>query len=142
EARIIESAPGRANVYARLKGTGARKAVILLNHMDVVPADRKFWSVDPFGGVIKDGYLWGRGALDMKGTGILQLVTMLAFKRQGAALEGDVIFLAVADEETGGELGAGFMVREHGDLFKDVSVVLNEGGSSEVLGGHTWHFVA
>jgi acetylornithine deacetylase/succinyl-diaminopimelate desuccinylase-like protein len=141
EARVIESEPGRANVYARLKGTGARKAVILLNHMDVVPADKKFWSVDPFGGVVKDGYLWGRGALDMKGHGILQLVTMLAFKRQGLPLEGDVIFLAVADEEAGGQLGAEFMLREHFDLLKDASVVLNEGGNLEVLGGRTWHFV-
>jgi acetylornithine deacetylase/succinyl-diaminopimelate desuccinylase-like protein len=109
--------------------------------MDVVPADRKFWSVDPFGGVIKEEFLWGRGALDMKGHGILQLMTMLAFKRQGPPPEGDLIFLAVADEETGGELGVGFLVREHFDLFKDASVVLNEGGSAEVLAGRTWHFV-
>ena len=141
EARIIESEPGRANLYARLKGTGARKPIVLLNHMDVVPADRKFWSVDPFGGVIKDGYLWGRGALDMKGHGIVQLMTMLAFKRQGLPLEGDVIFLAVADEETGGELGTGFLVRQHFDLFKDASVVLNEGGNPEILAGRPWHFV-
>jgi hypothetical protein len=67
EAQIIEAAPGRGNIYARLKGDGSKKAIVLMNHMDVVPADRRYWSVDPFGGVVKDGYVWGRGALDMKG---------------------------------------------------------------------------
>lgn len=128
EARILESAPGRGNIYARLKGDGSKKAVILMNHMDVVPADRRQWSVDPFAGMVKDGFIWGRGALDMKGMGIVELMTMLALKRQGVLLKGDVIFLGVADEETGGAMGAGFMVREHFDLLKDAGTVLNEFG--------------
>ena len=97
-----------------------------MNHMDVVPADRRYWSVDPFGGVVKDGYVWGRGALDMKGMGIVELMAMLALKRQGIPLKSDIIFLGVADEEAGGAMGAGFMVKEHFDLLKNAGIVLNE----------------
>ena len=85
EARIIESAPGRGNIYARLRGSGAKKAVMLLNHMDVVPADAKLWKEAPFSGAVKDGYIWGRGALDMKGPAIVELMTLLALKRNNVA---------------------------------------------------------
>ena len=81
EVVILDTAelgPGRANFYARLKGNGSKKAIALVHHMDVVPASREFWSVDPFGGVVKDGYVWGRGALDMKGHGIIQLMALIA----------------------------------------------------------------
>ena len=132
EARIIESAPGRANIYARLKGNGAKKAVVLMHHMDVVPAEAKLWKEPPFSGVVKDGVIWGRGSLDNKGAGIFELMTLLALKRQNVALKGDVIFLGTADEEAGGELGAGFLLDKHAELFKDVSVVLNEGGDIRV----------
>lgn len=126
KSRIIESAPGRGNIYARLKGDGSKKALVLLNHMDVVPADRRYWSVDPFAGLVKDGYVWGRGALDMKGMAIVELMAMLALKRQGIPLKGDVIFLGVADEEAGGTLGAEFIVKKHFDLLKDAGTILNE----------------
>jgi acetylornithine deacetylase/succinyl-diaminopimelate desuccinylase-like protein len=132
EARIIESAPGRANFYARLKGDGSKKAVVLMHHMDVVPADGKLWKVAPFSGAVKDGEVWGRGALDNKGAGIFQLLTLVALKRQNIRLRGDVIFLGTADEEAGGELGAGFLLEKHADLFKDVGVVFNEGGGLRV----------
>jgi acetylornithine deacetylase/succinyl-diaminopimelate desuccinylase-like protein len=128
EARIIESAPGRGNIYARLKGTGAKKAVLLLNHMDVVPAEAQLWKEPPFSGVVKDGYLWGRGSLDMKGPAIAELMGLLALRRSNIPLKGDVIFLGTADEEAGGALGAGFLVEKHPELFKDVGLVLNEGG--------------
>ena len=128
EARIIESAPGRGNIYARLRGSGAKKAVILLNHMDVVPADGNLWKEAPFSGSLKDGYIWGRGALDMKGPAIAELMTLLALKRNNVALRGDVIFLGTADEEAGGALGAGFLLEKHPDMFANVGVVLNEGG--------------
>ena len=128
EARIIESAPGRGNIYARLRGSGAKKAVMLLNHMDVVPADAKLWKEAPFSGTVKDGYIWGRGALDMKGPAIAELMTLLALKRNNVALRSDVIFLGTADEEAGGALGAGFLLEKHPDLFANVGVVLNEGG--------------
>jgi len=129
EARIIESAPGRGNIFARLRGDGSKQAVVLLNHMDVVPADPKFWKVPPFGGVIKDGVVWGRGALDAKGRAVLELMTLLALKRQNVELKGDVIFLGTADEEAGGALGVGYLVEKHFELFKNVGLVLNEGGS-------------
>jgi acetylornithine deacetylase/succinyl-diaminopimelate desuccinylase-like protein len=90
---ILESAPGRGNIYARLKGDGSKKAIVLLNHMDVVPADRRYWSVDPLSGVTKDGYLWGRGALDMKGMAVVELMAMLALRREGRPLKADIIFL-------------------------------------------------
>ena len=128
EARIIESAPGRGNIYARLRGDGSKKGVLLLNHMDVVPADAKLWQEPPFGGVIKDGVIWGRGAIDNKGGGVMALTTLLALKRQNAQLKGDVIFLGTADEEAGGVFGAGYCLEKHPNLFKDVGVVLNEGG--------------
>jgi len=132
EAHIFESAPGRGNIYARLKGDGSKKAIVLLNHMDVVPAYRQLWSVDPFEGAVKDGYLWGRGTLDMKGTGIVELMAMLTLKRQGTPLKADIIFLGVADEEAGGAMGAGFMVKEHLDLLEGAGTVLNEGGHIHV----------
>ena len=128
DAQIIESAPGRGNIYARLRGDGSKKPVLLLNHMDVVPADAKLWKEPPFSGVIKDNMVWGRGALDMKGSAILELAAMLALKRQNARLRGDIIFLGTADEEAGGALGAGYLLEKHPELFKDVGLVLNEGG--------------
>lgn len=134
EARIIESAPGRGNIYARLRGDGSKKAVLLLNHMDVVPADSRLWKEPPFSGVVKDGVIWGRGALDMKGSAILELVAMLALKRQAVSLRGDVIFLGTADEEAGGALGAGYLIERHPELFKNVGLVLNEGGGIRLDG--------
>ncbi|MGH7873586.1 MAG: M20/M25/M40 family metallo-hydrolase [Candidatus Binatia bacterium] len=132
EAKIIESAPGRGNIFARLRGDGSKKAVVLLNHMDVVPAEARLWKEPPFSGVIKDGIIWGRGAIDNKGGGVMQLMTLLALKRQNAKLQGDVIFLGTADEEAGGVLGAGHLVDKHPELFKDVGTVLNEGGGIRV----------
>jgi len=132
ESRIIESAPGRGNIYARLRGDGSKKPIMLLNHMDVVPAEAKLWKEPPFSGVVKDGVIWGRGAIDNKGGGVMALMTLLALKRQNAQVKGDVIFLGTADEEAGGMLGAGFLLDKHPDLFKDVSVVLNEGGGIRV----------
>jgi acetylornithine deacetylase/succinyl-diaminopimelate desuccinylase-like protein len=128
EARIIESAPGRGNIFARLPGGGAKKALLLLNHMDVVPAEAKYWRELPFSGVIKDGEIWGRGALDDKGPAVIELMTLLALKRQNVELEGDVIFLGTADEEAGGAMGVGYLMEKHPELFAQVGLVLNEGG--------------
>jgi acetylornithine deacetylase/succinyl-diaminopimelate desuccinylase-like protein len=128
EARIIESAPGRGNIIARLPGNGSKNAVMLLHHMDVVPADPKEWQESPFSGSIKDGEIWGRGALDNKGPAIAELMTLLALKRQNIPLKGDVFFLGAADEEAGGAMGAGYLLEKHPELFADVGIVLNEGG--------------
>ncbi|MBM4261674.1 MAG: M20/M25/M40 family metallo-hydrolase [Deltaproteobacteria bacterium] len=132
ENRVIESAPGRANFYARLPGDGSKKALVLMHHMDVVPAESRLWKETAFSGVVKDGAVWGRGAIDNKGGGVLGLMTVVGLKRQNTALKGDVILLGTADEEAGGVFGAGFLVENHADLFKNVGVVLNEGGSIRV----------
>jgi len=124
---IAESAPGRANIWARLKG-GNKPALLLLHHMDVVPADRRFWSTDPLSGEIRDGHIYGRGALDTKSTGILHLATLVALHRSKATLDRDVIFMATADEEAGGEFGVGWLVKNRPELFKGVGFVINEGG--------------
>jgi acetylornithine deacetylase/succinyl-diaminopimelate desuccinylase-like protein len=111
-SEVAESAPGRANLVARLPGDGSLGGIVLHHHIDVVYADRRYWTVDPFGGVVKDGYLYGRGALDMKSTGIVQLAALLALKRAHVPLKRDVILLATADEEAGSAHGARF-VAEH-----------------------------
>lgn len=133
ESQVFESAPGRANLFARLKGNGRKRALILLNHMDVVPADRQFWTIDVFSGAMRDGYLYGRGALDMKSLGAAQLMTMILLKRAGVALDRDVIFLATADEEAGGRQGAGWFVRDHPELISDAEFLLTEGGNNFVI---------
>src|SRR3954451_6007478 len=108
-----ESAPGRSIVLARLKGTGPAKPLLLLHHMDVVPTDPARWRHDPFAAEIVDGKMWGRGTIDMKGLGVVQLMAFLALKRQNVPLARDVILMAVPDEETGGTLGARWMRTQH-----------------------------
>ena len=123
-----EAAPGKMNLLARLKGTGKAKPILLLHHMDVVPADASRWDgFDPFGGEMKDGYIWGRGAIDMKGTGVLQLYAFLTLARQKVSLDRDVIFMAVNDEEIGGTMGTRYMLDHHYDEL-DPEYVLDEGG--------------
>ena len=129
ESQIFEPRPGKANLIARLKGDGSARPLILLNHMDVVLASREHWQVDPFGGVIRDGYVWGRGALDMKGEAIVHLMTFVALKRAGIPLKRDVVFLATADEEVGVGVGAGWIAREHPELVRDAEFLLTEGGT-------------
>lgn len=137
KGQILDTAElgaGRANFYARLKGTGPGRAIALVHHMDVVPVSREFWSVDPFAGLIKDGYVWGRGALDMKGHGIVQLMTFIAIKRAGVPLTRDLVYIANADEETDG-VGSRAFIDRHPDLIKDVEYLLTESGGSRVENG-------
>ena len=134
EARIMDSAalgPGRVNLYARLRGDGSKKAIALVQHIDVVPADARFWTVDPFSGAIRDGYVWGRGALDMKGEGIMHLMAMIAIKRSGVPLTRDIVFIANADEELG-STGATVFARDHADLLENVEFLVTEGGFNPV----------
>ena len=136
EGQILDTAelgPGRANFYARLKGSGSGKAIALVHHMDVVPVSPE-WSVDPFAGLIKDGYVWGRGALDMKGHGIVQLMTLIAIKRAGIPLNRDLVYIGNADEESGG-LGSRTFIARHPELIQDVEYLLTESGGSRVEGG-------
>ena len=134
EFNSAESAPGRGNIWARIKG-GDKPALILLQHTDVVPANMNFWTRDAFSGEIHDGYIWGRGALDMKGTGISQLAVFLSLHRSGLALNRDVVFLATADEEAGGAYGAGWMVENHPEVFEGAGLLINEGGSGYQANG-------
>src|SRR5689334_129912 len=138
EAQILDTAAlkpaGRANLYARLRGNGTKKAIALVHHMDVVPSDAKYWSVDPFAGAIKDGYVWGRGALDMKSEGIAHLMAMIALKRSGVPLNRDIVFIANSDEELDG-VGALTFVERHADLLKDVEYLITEGGDNKFENG-------
>jgi acetylornithine deacetylase/succinyl-diaminopimelate desuccinylase-like protein len=127
EVQRWESAPGRSIILARLKGNGKAKPIVLLHHMDVVPTDRTRWQRDPFGGEVADGAVWGRGAMDMKGIGVAHLYAFLALKRQEVPLDRDVIFMAVPDEEVGGELGAVWMRQNHYAQFEP-EYMLDEGG--------------
>lgn len=129
DATIVESAPGRANLVARLRGRSSDGALMLLHHMDVVPAVAADWTVPPFGGVVRDGFVWGRGTLDDKGPGIVQFLSAVLMHRLGRPLEHDLVLLAVADEEAGGALGARFVTSRRPDLLDGVESVLNEGGA-------------
>ncbi len=122
-----ESEPGRTNLLARLRGNGTGKPLILLNHIDVVQAQASEWQVPPFAGDRRDGFVWGRGAVDMKSMGVMELMAMLLAHRERRALQRDVVFLAVADEEAGGSLGAGYLM-EHYPAELAADLVVNEGG--------------
>ena len=128
EFNSAESAPGRGNIWARIEG-GDKPALVLLHHSDVVPVNEKYWDFDPFSGEIKDGYILGRGALDMKGTGISHLANFINLHRQGKKLNRDVIFIGAADEESGGNFGVGWLVENHPEIFEGAGLLLNEGGS-------------
>jgi len=130
-AEVFESAPGRGNLYARLAGTGARRPMILLSHIDVVPADSTRWQVPPFSGEIVDGAIWGRGAQDTKGLAIMQLATVVALKRRGIPLSRDVLLVANADEEVDSE-GSRWFTAQKAGLIRDAEFLLNEGGDNEL----------
>jgi acetylornithine deacetylase/succinyl-diaminopimelate desuccinylase-like protein len=137
QAQILDEdvlGAGRANIYARLKGNGSKKAIALVNHIDVVPADPRYWSVDPFSGAIQDGFVWGRGALDMRGQGIAQLMAMIALKRSDIPLTRDIVFIGNADEELG-STGAETFATRHADLLKDVEFLMTEGGENRFENG-------
>jgi acetylornithine deacetylase/succinyl-diaminopimelate desuccinylase-like protein len=134
----LDAGPGRTQLRTRLPGRGGKPPLMLLNHTDVVPAQREFWDVDPFAGVIKDGCIWGRGALDMKGMGILELMVMLLFQRHGLTPDRDLVFLAVADEETGSSMGIEWLDLHRPDWLSEPEFAINEGGMGMLnfLGAH------
>jgi len=135
EAQVFESQPGRGVVYSRLKGSSEKKALIFLHHLDVVPAAKTDWEIDPFVGTIKDGYVYGRGAIDCKGVAVAQFMALALLKRTGVPLKRDIIFLGTADEEAGGHQGAGWFVENHFDLIADSEFLLTEGGNIRVRDG-------
>jgi acetylornithine deacetylase/succinyl-diaminopimelate desuccinylase-like protein len=125
--QIFEPSPGRGNLLATLKGNGKKRPILLLNHMDVVPVERERWSFDPFAGIIQDGYLYGRGAIDDKSMGIIEMMALLILKREKVPLEKDILFFAAADEETGGKWGVQWAM-ENVSSLRNSEYALNEGG--------------
>lgn len=125
-----ESEPGKSILYARLKASttpASGRAIVLLHHMDVVPADRERWTMDPFAAIVRGNELWGRGALDMKGQGVAELLAFIRLKHERVPLARDVIFLANPDEEVGGGLGARWMIARHWSEL-DPEYIIDEGG--------------
>ena len=133
EARVQLTPSGgngtsRAAAWAVHRGRGRARPIVLLSHLDVVPADAEQWTVPPFEGVVGGGFVVGRGALDAKGIAVAHLLTLIELQRRGIELDRDVIFLAVPDEETGGRHGSGVIVRDHPDLLRGAEYLLAEGG--------------
>ena len=134
ESEVFEPEPGRANLYARLRGTGREQGLLLHHHIDVVPASAAGWERPPFAAALfNDNLLYGRGVLDTKGLGIAQLEAFLALKRSGRSLSRDVVFLATADEERGGRLGVSAVFEKRPGWLAGVGEVLGEGGDVETI---------
>lgn len=124
---ILSPQNGRANLIARLPGQGKQAPLLLLAHLDVVGVEKEKWSVDPFSGMIQNGYLYGRGAIDDKGMVVAETLVILTLKRLNIPLKREVIFLAAADEESGGKLGIAWLVENHFEKIR-AEFAINEGG--------------
>jgi acetylornithine deacetylase/succinyl-diaminopimelate desuccinylase-like protein len=127
DAEVIESAPGRGNAFAIMPGDGSKQPLLVLSHIDVVPAEADKWSVPPFSAEVKDGYIWGRGTLDTKSLTVMEMMALILAKRGDLALKRDIKFAALADEECGGEFGAQWAAENHFDKIS-AEYALNEGG--------------
>ena len=128
ETEYIETAPNREVLVARLRGDGSKRPLMLCNHTDVVPVEAQYWDMPAFEGIVKDGRVYGRGAVDMKGCGVMQLIAFLLLKRHGVALKRDIVFCAVPDEEAGSGMGMAWLCEHRPDVV-DVEFELSEGGS-------------
>lgn len=130
---LESGAPGRGNVFVRLAGADpSRGALLIHGHLDVVPAEAADWSVHPFSGAVSDGYVWGRGAVDMKDMCGMMLAVARHFKRAGITPPRDLVFAFVADEESGGQYGAHWLVEHRPDLFEGVSDAIGEVGGFSI----------
>ena len=133
QSQILESEPGRASTIARIEGSDpSRKPLLIHGHLDVVPADAAEWSVDPFAGEVRDGYVWGRGAIDMKDMDAMTLALVREWARTGRKPPRDIVLAFVADEEAGGRLGAHHLVDHHPELFADCTEAISEVGGFSV----------
>src|SRR3978361_1784357 len=133
ESVIHESERGRATLAARIPGAArSRPALLVHGHLDVVPADASEWSVHPFSGEERDGYIWGRGAVDMKDMDAMVLALVRDWARTGVQPPRDIVLAYVADEEAGGKLGAKFMVEEHPDLLEGCTEAISEVGGFSI----------
>jgi acetylornithine deacetylase/succinyl-diaminopimelate desuccinylase-like protein len=130
-----EHGADRMNMTATLSGDGSKPPLILLSHTDVVPVERQYWDFEPFSGAVTDGVIYGRGAIDMKSMGIMELMAMLIIKRHGIRQQRDIVYMALADEEAGGVWGIEWVERNHPELL-DAEYVINEGGwgNAEIFG--------
>ncbi|TXK35982.1 M20/M25/M40 family metallo-hydrolase [Nonomuraea sp. C10] len=129
EATYLESAPGRGNVITRVEGTDPSLPALLVHgHLDVVPANAADWTVDPFSGEVRDGYIWGRGAVDMKDMDAMMLAVLRQFVRDGRRPRRDLVFAWLADEEAGGTFGAKYLTKHHPGLFEGVTEAISEVG--------------
>ena len=127
KSKIYEPDSGRANLVARLPGSGKKKPLLLLGHIDVVPVQKERWTSEPFQLTERDGYLYGRGVIDDKGMVAAEAMTLVLLKRAGVKLDRDLIFLAECDEEAGGERGIAWMLKNHRDAI-EAEYAINEGG--------------
>ena len=138
ETQLLIPAENRAAIVARIRGNGKARPVMMLAHMDVVGVEADKWSCDPFGGIIRGGYLYGRGAIDDKGMLAANIMAMLLIRRtivdSGVTPERDVVLVATSDEEAGGAAGIKWLVDNHRDLF-DAEFAINEGGRTRIVGG-------
>jgi acetylornithine deacetylase/succinyl-diaminopimelate desuccinylase-like protein len=141
DSTILESAPTRGNLVARIKGDGSSSPFMMMGHVDVVPVERESWTQDPFGGQIVDGFLYGRGALDMKNIDAIQMMVMLLLHRERVPLKRDIILMLNADEEIGGRLGARFMQEQHPDLITASAGVTELGGNAFEFGSKKFFMV-
>jgi len=133
EPIVAESADRRSNVLVRVAGQNPQLSALLVHgHLDVVPAEAEQWSVDPFSGLVKDGYIWGRGACDMKDMVASMIETLLTWRETGVAPRRDVVFVFVADEEADGEFGSEWLVSEHPEWFSGVVAAIGEGGGAPI----------
>lgn len=140
ETQLLEKAPGRPNLIARIKGEGNAPPLLLQGHVDVVTTVGQDWKHPPFAAEEVDDYIWGRGALDMKGGVTMMAAAFMRAKAEAVSLPGDVILCILSDEEAGGNFGAGFLVEEHADLFKDVRYCIGEfGGFAFYAGGKRFY---
>ena len=135
EPTLVGETPDRKNVIARLKGTGKKPPLLLAAHLDVVPAEPESWRHPPFGGEIHDGYIWGRGAIDMKHMAVMSALVLARLKQEGAPLERDLIFAGVADEEAGCDHGSRWLVDHHPDLVRAEFALGEAGGFSVRING-------
>ena len=132
-ATTYESAPNRVNVVAKIIGSdSSRPGLVVHGHLDVVPAEAKDWSVDPFSGEIKDGFIWGRGAVDMKNVDAMILAIVRKWTREGYVPPRDIVLAFFADEEAGSEYGSRYMTANHPEVFAGCSEAVSEVGGFSI----------
>lgn len=144
ESELFESAPNRVNVVARIPGRDQKRSGLVVHgHLDVVPANASDWSVDPFSGELRDGYIWGRGAVDMKDGDAMYLAIVRSWARTGYVPPRNVLLVFFADEEAGSEYGSRWMVKNHPEIFEGYSEAISEVGgfSVTITGGHRLYII-